>query len=203
MNDILCKRCGQYLPSSEFKADQRYKRGFTSWCNDCHRERKREWAKENKKRLAAKAAEWRKANPEKAKQTWQGFHNRNKVKRAAAHAEWAFRNKDKRRATSARRKAAKLQATPAWVNWKAVNAIYKNAKKMQEFTGIPMHVDHIVPLQGANVCGLHWEGNLQVIPASENCAKFNKWDDQMQKAYAQPDLFVEPPKPAKQEAFDV
>jgi len=203
MNDILCKKCELSLPPSEFKADPRYKRGFTSWCHDCHRERNREWYRDNRKQQNKKAVEWRKANPEKAKEVWQAFHNRNKEKRAAQHADWASRNKDKRRDTSAKRKAAKLRATPKWVNWKKVRAIYTQAKRLQEFTGFPMHVDHIVPLQGENVCGLHWEGNLQILPASENISKFNKWDERVQKAYDQPDLFVAPPMPATQEGFDL
>lgn len=188
---------------SEFKPDGRYKRGFTSWCHECHRERNREWYKENKKRQNKKAEKWRKANPEKARDIWNRFHERHKEKRADQHADWARRNRDKRNATSARRKAAKLRATPKWVNWKKVRAIYTQAKRLQDFTGVPMHVDHIVPLQGENVCGLHWEGNLQIIPASENCAKFNKWDDSVEEAYRQPDLFIEQPPQPKQEAMDL
>lgn len=203
MTDILCKRCNRDLPSSEFKPDSRYKRGFTSWCHECHRERNREWARENRKRLSEKSKAWRKANPDKAKEVWQAFHNRNKDERASQYAEWARRNRDKRNATSAKRKAAKLRATPKWVNWKKVRAIYRQAKRLQDFTGVPMHVDHIVPLQGESVCGLHWEGNLQIIPASENCAKFNKWDDAVEEAYRQPDLFVPSPKAPEQEAMDL
>lgn len=203
MSDILCKRCNQMLPTSEFKPDPRYKRGFTSWCHECHRERNREWAKENKAHVAAKSVAWRKANPEKAREVWQAFHNRNKGKRAAQHAEWARRNRDKRNAACAKRKAAKLRATPKWVNWNKVRAIYRQAKLLQEFTGVPMHVDHIVPLQGENVCGLHWEGNLQIIPASENCSKSNKWDGTVEEAYRQPDLFAPPPPPPEQTGFDL
>ena len=203
MNDILCKRCNRTLPTSEFKADSRYKRGFTSWCHECHRERNREWAKENKERRSAKSAEWRKANPSGAKKIWQDFHNRNKEKRAEQYAEWARRNRDKRAASSAKRKAAKLRATPKWVNWEKVRAIYRQARRLQDFTGVPMHVDHIVPLQGENVCGLHWEGNLQIISASKNCAKFNRWDDGVQEVVNNPPLFTPAPPKPKQGAMDL
>jgi len=194
MSDVTCKRCCRCLPASEFKIDPRYKRGLTSWCHECHRERNREWYEENKKRQNKKSVEWRKANPEKAQEIWRGFHNRNKTKRAAQHADWAQRNRDKRNASTAKRKAAKLRATPKWVNWRKVHAIYREARRLQDFTGVPMHVDHIIPLQGENVCGLHWEGNLQIIPASENCAKFNKWNEEVEEAYRQPDLFVKQPQ---------
>lgn len=203
MSDIRCKRCNQILPTSDFKADPRYKRGFTSWCYECHRKRNSDWAKENKERLAKKSTAWRKDNPEKAKEVWRGFHDRNKEKRAAQHADWARRNLDKRRATSAKRKAAKLRATPKWVNWGKVRAIYRQAKRLQDYTGVPMHVDHIVPLQGQNVCGLHWEGNLQILSASENCKKFNKWNDEIDEATRQPDMFVMPPAAPTQDGFDI
>lgn len=203
MINLICKRCDRSMPSSEFRPDPRYKRGFTSWCHECHRERNREWYRENRKQHNKKAVDWRKANPEKAKEIWQAFHHRNKEKRAAQHAEWAGRNRGKRNATSAKRKAAKLRATPKWVNWGKVRAIYRQAKRLQDFTGVPMHVDHIVPLQGDNVCGLHWEGNLQILSASENIAKFNRWDERVEEAYRQPDLFIEPPKKPEQTGFDL
>ena len=203
MSDIICKRCNQMRSTSEFRPDSRYKRGFSSWCRECHRKRNREWAKKNRERLTKKSASWRRANPEKAREVWQAFHERNKKKRGEQNTDWSRRNRDTRRAASAKRKAAKLRATPKWVNWQKVRAIYSQAKRLQEFTGVPMHVDHIVPLQGKNVCGLHWEGNLQIIPASENCKKFNKWDEKIEEAYAQPDLFVAPPStPPEQTGMD-
>lgn len=150
-----------------------------------------------------KAKAWRKANPEKALEVSRRFHRANKEDRAKRHAEWAKRNRDKRTATSAKRKAAKLLATPKWVNWGKVREIYKEARRIQELTGIAMHVDHIVPLQGKNVCGLHWEENLQIIPASQNIAKNNKWDDGVEDAYRQTDMFVQQPetKPVQVDLF--
>ena len=196
MLEVLCSRCEMSLPSDNFKADPRYKSGFTSWCKECHREKNREWYALNKSKHNKRAAEWRRNNPEKSREISLKHQRANKEARAESHAQWAKRNRDKRNATCAKRKAAKLQATPKWVNWRNVREIYRTARRIQEFTGIPMHVDHIVPLQGETVCGLHWEGNLRVIPASENIAKHNKLIDE---ATRQPDLFVAPEKQHQQE----
>jgi hypothetical protein len=64
------------------------------------------------------------------------------------------------------------KATPPWANTKVLKAIYDNAEED--------HVDHIIPLQGESVCGLHVETNLQYLSPLENIRKSNKfipdWD---------------------------
>lgn len=71
-----------------------------------------------------------------------------------------------------RRKGRKL-ATPPWANIEAINAIYKEAKRMQAQDGIKRHVDHKIPLIHPLVCGLHVESNLQILTAAQNMAKKN------------------------------
>ena len=76
------------------------------------------------------------------------------------------------------RRAVEERATPAWVNQEAVRKIYEAAVALQAATGVIYHVDHIVPLRGKTVCGLHTEANLQVLPATENLKKGNRtWPD--------------------------
>jgi hypothetical protein len=45
---------------------------------------------------------------------------------------------------------------------------------LRDATGEDWEFDHIIPIKAKKVCGLHWDGNLQVIPATLNRAKGNK-----------------------------
>jgi predicted nucleic acid-binding Zn ribbon protein len=84
----------------------------------------------------------------------------------------------KENAKSNARRAAKLQATVAWADKDKIAAIYTEAQRLTELTGVVYHVDHIVPLVSSKVCGLHNEFNLQVLPGVENLKKHNRhWPD--------------------------
>jgi hypothetical protein len=73
------------------------------------------------------------------------------------------------------RKATKLKATPAWADQEQIKRIYVACAKITKQTGIEHHVDHIIPLQGEDVCGLHVENNLAIIPAKMNLQKSNRF----------------------------
>ena len=86
-------------------------------------------------------------------------------------------NRAKCNANGAKRRASKLKATPRWLtveNFQEIKELYEIAQAFKLYTGQEYHVDHIVPLQGENVCGLHVPWNLQIILASENIRKSNK-----------------------------
>ena len=61
-----------------------------------------------------------------------------------------------------------------WADRSKVQAFYAEAKRLTDETGIPHHVDHIIPLLGEFVCGLHVHTNLQVLPGSDNIRKGNR-----------------------------
>ena len=102
------------------------------------------------------------------------YRTNNPDKVAADLKAWSEANPDKVNAFSAKRRAAKLNRTPAWANQKAIADFYLDAQ-VRTLDGVEHHVDHIIPLQGKLVSGLHCEANLQVITAQENLAKSNSF----------------------------
>lgn len=72
------------------------------------------------------------------------------------------------------RRARRVQATPKWVDLNACQFFYAEAKALTEKTGVRHVVDHIIPLKGRGVRGLHVPWNLQVITQAENLRKSNR-----------------------------
>jgi hypothetical protein len=88
-------------------------------------------------------------------------------------------NKSKLNAKTRARQAAAIQRTPIWVDadefW-MITKVYALAELRTKMLGVNWHVDHIIPLQGKLVSGLHTIANLQVIPAKVNFSKSNKYE---------------------------
>lgn len=121
----------------------------------------------DKERAVARvrSAEWRAANPSKVEA-------QKPLKKAYKQA-----NPEKMAALLAKRRAAKMLRTPKWLTkddfWMMEQA-YELAKTRSDAFGFEWHVDHVVPLQGAEVSGLHVPWNLRVIPWFENVSKGNR-----------------------------
>lgn len=119
--------------------------------------------KENKELFSARVRAYREQNPEKIK---------------ASRKNWEKENAGRRREHVAFRRAMKKKATLSWLtkaHREKMVLYYKLAKKLSKINNMAYHVDHIVPLQGSNVCGLHVPWNLQIIPATENLSKYNSF----------------------------
>jgi len=76
-----------------------------------------------------------------------------------------------------RRRLMLRMATPPWADFKKIAEIYRERDRLTAETGVAHHVDHIIPIQGKYVCGLHCEFNLRPIPAAENLSKSNRFFD--------------------------
>lgn len=104
---------------------------------------------ECKKCQIERTREWQRANPERAVE----IRNRNSRKHCA------------------KRRAAQLNRTPPWVDLEKISVIYQNCPEGYQ-------VDHIIPLQGKLVSGLHVHENLQYLTPSENSSKGNRYNEQ-------------------------
>lgn len=77
-----------------------------------------------------------------------------------------------------RRRQREARATPKWADRAAMCAMYRKAKLLSKSTGEMHVVDHIVPLDGKLVCGLHWHENMRVIHWRDNAVKsWHTWPD--------------------------
>lgn len=172
-----CSRCKQSKPFSEFHKHKDSKDGFKSVCKLCRKGEHTSYYEANKEEYNKNAVAWRQRNPDKAKASWKKHRELNKELRSAYHKEWIDSNRGAVNAYNAFRHACKKQRTPVWlseVDLLKIKCLYQLATMYSKESGKEWHVDHIVPLQGENVSGLHVPWNLRVIPASENLRKYNK-----------------------------
>ncbi len=143
------------------------------------KELSRQYALANPEKRSAARLKWILNNPQQnmAAKTKYKLLNPHKVKEAKK--TWATNNKPAVRAKDAKRRASTIQRTPKWLGhdelW-LIKEAYHLAEIRTHMTGFVWHVDHIIPLQGKIVSGLHVIENLQVIPGMVNVRKTNKYE---------------------------
>lgn len=165
-----CKRCHTEKELADFHRHRRMRDGYNIYCRVCMRElcknlrdKDVEAAREKDR---ARANRWA-ANPD------------NQAKKNARNREWRSNNKHIVNFHSAKRHTDKKNRMPAWLteeDKKIIQDMYQVASTLTKVTGHEWHVDHVIPLRGKNVSGLHVPYNLQVIPREENIKKHNNYE---------------------------
>ena len=136
----------------------------------------KEWYERNKQLTKDRARAWAIANPEKAASAKVNWREENREQHNAVNREWNINNKPSKAALECKRRASQLQRTPTWdPQAKSIIAKYQLAAMLTKVSGVLYHVDHIIPLQGRKVSGLHVFSNLRVILGSDNVKKSNKY----------------------------
>lgn len=140
----VCKYCNKNKNLEEFSKQPKPRQDYKPYCKVC---------------CSLKAKKWKNQNEQKFIEYQKTYDDSGKTARQA------------------KRHASKLQATPVWLTKKhleEIKEVYKRARYLTKITGEQHHVDHIVPLQGLEVRGLHVPWNLQVLKAKDNLSKGRK-----------------------------
>lgn len=201
-----CKTCTSMLAKERYikyrerilKRNNDYKQNNTELTKLRHKKYKdknrekikiqnREYARNRRKldpdRFRNEVAEYRRKYPERVKDTQAKYCKNHPAKIAAKNGK---------------RRASKINATPKWLNTtqlKQIESYYVEARRLTLESGIIYTVDHIIPLRGKTVSGLHVPWNLQILTKSENSKKqnfinYNYPDESKNEEFYQPIEYI-------------
>jgi len=172
-----CCACKLSKTVDHFHNDKKSKDGLAYRCKECAcarskrqrsenvigcKEYRDQYYRENKEKWTISRERWKRENPEKYKESQK---------------KWEMDNAGKKNSYTAKRRSMKKMATPPWLSKDQLSEIrefYVVAKELQWLSEAPLEVDHIIPLQGELVSGLHVPWNLQILPLPDNRSKSNR-----------------------------
>lgn len=137
------------------------------------------WYHANKERILAYKKEYYQKTKEKRLATSSEYRKNNRQKVSEINKEWRLKNTAAINAKNRTRRASKNHRTPAWltdIDYERIQNEYKLAYILSKVTGEKWEVDHVIPLQGENVSGLHVPSNLKAIRAFDNRSKHNRYE---------------------------
>ena len=179
-----CTKCGETKPLTDYW--KKPNGNLRPTCQQCMKAENKAWVAKNPDKVIAAKRKWDAKNPEakaayarakyaansEMRERIGAWRKANPDKVSAYTKTWNDANKGLKASYTAKRRAATIRATPLWVDQEKIIAIYEEAAAMREL-GIDVHVDHVIPLQGKLVSGLHVHTNLQLLLATDNILKRN------------------------------
>ncbi len=154
VSEKICFTCKETKSANEYNKSCEYVDGLHRNCKTCE---------------IAYKSKWHEANHEEMRESDRRYREENRPKVRSAQKTYRLANKERYAAYAAKRRAAKLQRLPKWADLKAIQEFYENCPP-------GLTVDHIIPLQGEFITGLHIESNLKYLTIEENSKKNNRID---------------------------
>ena len=174
----ICTKCGEEKAFGEFYSNKSKKDGLDGVCKPCkrgnnsasyqrtkenHLKRTRAWRAAHKDKVAAYSRAQRERNPEKTKATSRRSYLRKPHYFVAKNAE---------RRARIMQQTIRLNESDS----QYMIDIYKHSRALTKSTGVKHEVDHIVPLAGKIVCGLHVPWNVEIKTRAANRRKSSKFE---------------------------
>ena len=179
----VCRTCGVSKPFDSFTKHKRHKDGHVLDCKPCLAEKARQYRQENLEAVRKYEREYKKRTYEKRGETEykrKRYWSDPDLHRAKSRMYYNSNPEPYLRSARVRGKRIKA-ATPSWLTStqeEAIMGMYALRDRLSEVFSTEYEVDHIIPLKGEYVCGLHVPWNLQILEKSLNRAKSNKLKEQ-------------------------
>jgi len=154
-----CPKCKLSKPLDSYSKNKTKKDGLQVYCKVCKSIGRLDYLESN----------------QKAVRQW---HEKNKEYYYTYKKEWRSKNRKQVNSANSKHRANKKKRTPAWANLEKISFFYGVAAYLDWVSGgfVKYHVDHVIPLNGKTVCGLHVENNLQLLKSIDNLRKSNHHD---------------------------
>ena len=170
-----CTKCKIKKNLSEYRKRSDSKDGHSHICKICLSKDNKEYRSrpEIKTKIKKIQKDYYEKNKPKLLKKMKKYYQENKKSCNKNAYKYAKNNRGKRNALNSKRR----KATPKWLTdnqKKEMENLYIKCKDMEKLDDVKYHVDHIIPINGKNVCGLHVPWNLQILKACENRKKSNK-----------------------------
>ena len=165
----ICRKCLKEKALESFCKDKSSFDGRASSCKECRAIYRKQYNKKEKANIDNYNKAYHKLNKESLNNKRKADRLKNPEKYKKRFSNWSKNNKHLVNERAARKRARIKQQTPVWANLKAIKDFYKKCPE-------GYHVDHIIPLKGKNITGLHIRDNLQYLTASANIRKGNSYE---------------------------
>lgn len=174
-----CSRCNEQKHRDQFPKKARNKDGLAAHCKECQKVWNKRYYEENREKELDRHKAYRAEFGDKIRD-WGFKYRADKLDKIRENsAAWRKSNPEGVAYHTAKSRATKRNATPDWLTEdqsSEIKAMYRLAKKFETVFNTKYHVDHIVPLRGKDICGLHVPWNLQLLEAGMNVKKSNYYD---------------------------